>query len=221
MVPPAITAPLLPPRPWQLPWRPFWDLLLRLHLLPRRSEFALPAQNVSVLADFVSSASRHFEPGAAAAVAALLTPSLSNVQSTAYFTAQARTRRCAFLLLDAVKHRPCPLPPLQACLLLLLPSTTRLEDLPPGTAASWLRTWSLVDDCKASDLIWGAIFARLAHPARIGSCPAAVEGAPGAPISWPAMLPLLFTRLQSALTIPVAGQTPRQVRAGPRGGKSV
>ena len=41
---------------------------------------------------------------------------------------------------------PAPLPPLQACLLLLLPSTTRLEDLPPGTAASWLRTWSPAGD---------------------------------------------------------------------------
>lgn len=92
----TITLSLLFARPAQLPWRPFWDLLLRLHLLPRRSESAIPAQNVSVLADFVSSASRHFEPGAAAAVAALLTPSLSNVQSTAYFTAQVRALRCAF-----------------------------------------------------------------------------------------------------------------------------
>lgn len=104
----------------------------------------------------------------------------------------------------------------QACLLLLLPSETRIEDLPAGVPAAWLRSWSLVDDCKSSDLVWAAVFARLAHPARIGSCPAAVAGAAGAPLSWPAVLPLLFTRLQGALGLDVAGQRMRQVGAGAR-----
>ena len=110
-------------------------------------------------------------------------------------------------------RRCAPTHPLvsQACLLLLLPSTTRLEDLPAGVAASWLRTWSLVDDCVSSDIVWAAIFARMAHPARINSCRAAVTGAEGAPVSWPALLPLVFTRLLGALNLEVAGQRTRQV----------
>jgi hypothetical protein len=137
-----------------------------------------PALQLDRLASLVSAASRYFAPGAAAEISALLTPSLSNVHAASSFTAQA-------------------------CLVLLLPSSTRVEDLPPGTLQHWLRLWSLVDDCSQLDVAWAALFARFAHPARIGS---------SAGFDWAAVLPLLFTRLQGALSLEVAGRKVRQVR---------
>ena len=85
-----------------------------------------------------------------------------------------------------------------AALWLFLPRGPRLSNLPAATISHWLRVWAWVDECTEWDACWFDIFARLAHPARIAA----------AGLEWGASLPFFFARLQSVLSVPVAGGRP-------------
>ena len=184
-------------------WRPLWHLFQSTHLshvsARARASDLLVAGHLTALIGLIRRASRYFPPSSIPELAAVVAPSFAHLQSHAPFNAQA-------------------------LLFVFLPHWARLDQLPEGTPQHWMRVWSLIDHCASWDAVWAAIFARLAHPARIAAAAAAVGGANGGSSSgggsgggggtggfaWGAYLPFVTSRLQSLLMagVPVAGGRP-------------